>query len=94
MDFRFTTEQEAFHQEIRAFVRAALPEPPDILEDAWIVGFDRAFSKKLAAHGWIGLTWPRAYSVELMHMIKKRQLMVEAGDEGRTAAEQFYALAA
>ncbi len=32
--------------------------------------------------------------VELMHMIKKRQLMVEAGDEGRTAAEQFYALAA
>ncbi len=31
--------------------------------------------------------------VELMHMIKKRQLVVEAGDEGRTAAEQFYALA-
>jgi putative transposase len=32
--------------------------------------------------------------IELMHMIKKRQLMVEAGDEGLTAAEQFYALAA
>jgi putative transposase len=32
--------------------------------------------------------------VELMHMIKKRQLMIEAGDEGLTAAEQFYALAA
>jgi putative transposase len=32
--------------------------------------------------------------VELMHMIKKRQLVVEAKDEGRTAAEQFYALAA
>jgi putative transposase len=31
--------------------------------------------------------------VELMHMLKKRQLMVEAGDEGRTTAEQFYALA-
>ena len=61
MDFRFTTEQEAFRQEIRAFVRTALPEPPDILEDAWIVGFDRVFSKKLAAHGWIGLTWPRAH---------------------------------
>ena len=45
MDFRFTTEQEAFRQEIRAFVRTALPEPPDILEDAWIVGFDRVFSK-------------------------------------------------
>ena len=31
--------------------------------------------------------------VELMHMIRKRQLVVAAGDEGRTAAEQFYALA-
>jgi hypothetical protein len=29
-----------------------------------------------------------------MHMIKKRQLMVEARDEGLTAAEQFYSLAA
>jgi putative transposase len=32
--------------------------------------------------------------VELMHMIKKRQMVVEAGDEGRTAAELFYSLAA
>jgi putative transposase len=32
--------------------------------------------------------------VELMHMIKKRQMMVEAGDEGRTVAALFYSLAA
>src|SRR5437899_8993067 len=32
--------------------------------------------------------------VELMHMIKKRQLVVEEGDEGRTAAELFYSLTA
>ena len=32
--------------------------------------------------------------VELMHMIKKKQMMVEAGEEGLTAAELFYALAA
>jgi putative transposase len=32
--------------------------------------------------------------IELMHMIKKRQLVVEEGDKGLTAAEQFYALAA
>ena len=30
--------------------------------------------------------------IELMHMIKKRQMMIEAGDEGLTAAEQFYSL--
>ena len=32
--------------------------------------------------------------IELMHMIKKRQMKVEAGAEGFTAAEQFYSLAA
>jgi transposase-like protein len=32
--------------------------------------------------------------IELMHMIKKRQLRVESGDEGRTAAALFYSLAA
>jgi hypothetical protein len=32
--------------------------------------------------------------IELMHMSKKRQLVVEAGDEGRTAAALFYSLAA
>ncbi len=32
--------------------------------------------------------------IELMHMLKKKQIVVEAGNEGLTAAEQFYALAA
>ena len=32
--------------------------------------------------------------IELMHMIKKKQMMVTAGDEGLTAAELFYSLAA
>jgi hypothetical protein len=32
--------------------------------------------------------------VELMHMIKKKQMVVERGEEGLTAAEQFYSLAA
>src|SRR3989449_2323688 len=32
--------------------------------------------------------------IELMHMIKKRQMVVGAGEEGRTAAELFYSLAA
>jgi putative transposase len=32
--------------------------------------------------------------IELMHMIKKRQLVVEEENEGLTAAELFYSLAA
>jgi hypothetical protein len=52
------------------------------------------------------VTWPRLgckscdaaqgllAGFELMHMIQKRQRVVKAGEEDRTAAEQFYALAA
>ena len=32
--------------------------------------------------------------IEIMHMLKKRQMMREAGDESRTAADRFYSLAA
>jgi transposase-like protein len=32
--------------------------------------------------------------IELMHMIRKKQMVVAAGEEGLTAAEQFYSLAA
>jgi transposase-like protein len=32
--------------------------------------------------------------IELMHMIKKRQLVIEEGNKGLTAAELFYSLAA
>jgi putative transposase len=32
--------------------------------------------------------------IELMHLLKQQQMLVEAGDEGLTAAQQFYALAA
>ena len=32
--------------------------------------------------------------IELMHMVRKRQLVVEERDEGLTAAEQFSSLAA
>ena len=32
--------------------------------------------------------------IELRHMLKKQQMMVEAGDEGLTATKQFYTLAA
>jgi hypothetical protein len=32
--------------------------------------------------------------IELMHMLKKRQLVVAAGEESLTATELFYSLAA
>ena len=34
------------------------------------------------------------FGIELIHMLKRRQTVVEAGEESRTAAELFYTLAA
>jgi hypothetical protein len=32
--------------------------------------------------------------IELMHMIKKKQMVIDAGDEGLTAAKMYYSMAA
>jgi alkylation response protein AidB-like acyl-CoA dehydrogenase len=60
MDFRLTEDQIALRAGIRRFLKEHLPsERP--LEDAWMVGFSREFSRALGEAGWIGLTWPRRY---------------------------------
>mgnify|MGYP002622225820 FL=1 len=48
--------------EVRAFLAAELGPDFTAPERArsWS-GFDAAFSRKLGARGWLGMTWPRAY---------------------------------
>jgi alkylation response protein AidB-like acyl-CoA dehydrogenase len=59
MDLRFTAEQERFRGEVRAFLRAELPdERPDRFE-SW--EFHRGFVRKLAERGWNTLGWPREW---------------------------------
>ena len=62
MDFRPTEEQAQLRAEVREFLAQdpALAERP-YPEDGWIAGYDRAFSRRLGAKGWIGMTWPREY---------------------------------
>lgn len=62
MDYRDSPEQARLRAEVREFVSAdpavrarAFPE------DGWIAGFDPEFSKRLAARGWLGMTWPKQY---------------------------------
>src|SRR5439155_21627455 len=43
---------------------------------------------------WFAAAQDTLVGIELMHMIKKRQMVVQEGDAGRTAAELFYSLAA
>lgn len=54
-------EAEALRPQVREFLAEALAEySPAELAKSWL-GFDLAFTKKVAQRGWIGMTWPRRY---------------------------------
>ncbi len=60
MDFKFTEEQEKLRQDVRNFLEGEIKQglwKPTC--DAWIMSYDPAFTKRVAAKGWIGLTWPK-----------------------------------
>jgi hypothetical protein len=51
----------SFRAEVKAFLQSSLePAPADIRARSWM-GFNAAFSKKLAARGWVGVTLPARY---------------------------------
>ena len=62
--FRLATlpvETNDFRAEVRTFLERNLePAPPDVRARSWM-GFNAAFSKKLAARGWVGATIPVQY---------------------------------
>jgi len=52
-------EAEAFRAEVREFLATNLPPAtPAVRARSWM-GYDAAFSRRLAARGWVGLTLPR-----------------------------------
>src|SRR2546422_2468733 len=54
-------EAEVLRSEVREFLRETLRDrAPHTRARSW-GGFDREFSRKVGARGWIGLTWPRKY---------------------------------
>ncbi|MCS7002608.1 MAG: acyl-CoA dehydrogenase family protein, partial [Dehalococcoidia bacterium] len=64
MDFRFPPDAEAFRQEVRQFMETELT--PEIRDEYahctdYPHGFNKAFSRKLGAKGWLTITWPKEY---------------------------------
>jgi acyl-CoA dehydrogenase len=60
VDMSFNPEQRRLRGEVADFLEAEA-ESFEPACDAWITGFDRTFTKKLAARGWVGMTWPARY---------------------------------
>jgi alkylation response protein AidB-like acyl-CoA dehydrogenase len=92
MDFRLSPEQEKFRQEIRDFlegeIKQGLWEPSC---DAWIMGHDPEFTKRVAKKGWIGLTWPKEYGGQGRSYIDRLILTEEMLRYGAPAACHWFA---
>jgi alkylation response protein AidB-like acyl-CoA dehydrogenase len=65
MELRYTAEQEAWREEVRAFLDAELPRDMafdvEFEEDDDLWKFAIEFTRKVGARGWIALTWPVEY---------------------------------
>src|SRR6188472_3365022 len=57
MDFAWTPEQQALREQARKVATEAV-ERYGRHNDSWINGFSKEFAVEMAAHGWIGMTWP------------------------------------
>jgi alkylation response protein AidB-like acyl-CoA dehydrogenase len=59
MEFGWTAEQQSLRAQARQ-VAADAVKTYGRHNDSWINGYSKAFSRELAGHGWIGMTWPAA----------------------------------
>ena len=92
MDFRLSEEQAKFRQEVRDFlegeIRQGLWQPTC---DAWIMGHDPAFTKRVAQRGWIGLTWPKEQGGQGRSYVDRLILTEEMLRYGAPAACHWFA---
>jgi alkylation response protein AidB-like acyl-CoA dehydrogenase len=85
MKFAFSPEVEAFREEIRAFLRQYPPEsfPEDGMDAGYGSGaHSHAFLKALGEHGWLTMTWPRAFGGQERPMVYKLILVEELASAG------------
>ena len=73
MDFRFSSEQEAFSQEVDGFIRRELPADWTDESHYWPGGYGtipdfeeltpagEEFRRKLGEKGWLTISWPKEY---------------------------------
>ncbi|MEE8464926.1 MAG: acyl-CoA dehydrogenase family protein [Dehalococcoidia bacterium] len=73
MEFKFTAEDEEFRGELRAFMKAELPDTwegagryPE--EDDW--DLNQEIRRKMAAKGWLTMHWPEEYGGQKASPVK------------------------
>ncbi len=92
MDFEFTLEQEAWRKEVRNFLESEIAKGTfKPMCDGWIQGYSPEFTKKVAAKGWIGLTWPKQYGGQGRNHTDRLILTEEMLRYGAPAACHWFA---
>jgi alkylation response protein AidB-like acyl-CoA dehydrogenase len=61
MDLTLTAEEEAFRDEVRAWIAENHPGPAPSGGDLEQFEFEREWQRKLHAAGWAGVSWPKEY---------------------------------
>lgn len=85
MEFGFTAEEQAFRDEVRAFVAAHPADrfPLDGMDAGYGSGaHSRAFMAALGERGWLAMTWPRGFGGAERPMFFKLVLLEELARAG------------
>jgi len=96
MDFRFTEEEEAFRKEVQDFLSESLPSDwpgqvnmfhEEAVEEIYQLGNE--IRRKLAAKGWIGISWPKQYGGGGDSLTKQMILEEEFGYRSAPGYDQY-----
>ncbi|MEJ8858226.1 acyl-CoA dehydrogenase family protein [Variovorax robiniae] len=84
-------EAQAFRKEVREFLATQLaPAAPEVRARTWM-GFDAAFSRRLAERGWVGITLPAQYGGAGLDAFRRFVLVEEMLAAGAPVAAHWIA---
>ena len=82
---------EALRQEVRDFIAAEMPAIPEVERARNWTAVNPAFSRKLGAKGWIGMTWPKKYGGAERSFLERYVVMEELLAAGAPVAAHWIA---
>lgn len=90
LDFALTPKLEALRTKARAVAATGVAKH-GIHNDSWINGHSKEFSATIAAHGWVGMTWPVAHGGGGRPAIERLIVAEELISSGAPIAASWFA---
>src|SRR6267143_6779514 len=84
-------ESERLRAEVRDFLRKEFSGAAPVKRAKSWGGFDREFSRRVGARGWIGMTWPKAYGGHERSFLERYVVMEEMLSAGAPVSAHWVA---